>query len=189
MKTVFTTGQVARMCKVSQQTIIRCFDSGKLRGFRVPGSRFRRIPVASLRKFMLENGIPIDDLDNGRKRALVVDDDLAIIEMLTDILERDGRFDVRTATTGFDAGIETNGFRPDIILLDYKLPDINGDALCKRIRSDPAHEHVRVIVISGVADESEVQRLLDCGADDFIKKPFDIDKLVARMAELVGLAA
>ena len=120
---------------------------------------------------------------------MVVDDDLAIIEMLTDILDRDGRFDVRTATTGFDAGIETHGFRPDIILLDYKLPDINGDALCKRIRSDPAHVHVRIIVISGVADASEVQRLLDCGADDFIKKPFDIDKLLARMAELVGLAA
>ena len=44
MKTVFTTGEAAEICKVSQQTIIRCFDSGQLKGFRVPGSRFRRIP-------------------------------------------------------------------------------------------------------------------------------------------------
>ena len=44
MKTVFTTGEAAKICKVSQQTIIRCFDSGQLKGFRVPGSRFRRIP-------------------------------------------------------------------------------------------------------------------------------------------------
>ncbi len=189
MRTVFTTGQVARICNVSQQTIIRCFDSGKLSGFRVPGSRFRRIPIESLRKFMLGNDIPLEQLDSGKKRALVVDDDEAIIEMFTELLKRDGRFEVRTATTGFDAGIETKDFRPDIILLDYKLPDINGDALCRRIRSDPAHEHVRVIVISGVADPSEVEQLMAAGADEFIKKPFDIDQVIAKMAELVGLAA
>ena len=57
-KTVFTTGEAARICKVSQQTIIRCFDNGTLKGFRVPGSRFRRIPREQLFQFMKENGIP-----------------------------------------------------------------------------------------------------------------------------------
>jgi len=189
MKTVFTTGEVARICKVSQQTIIRCFDGGKLSGFRVPGSKFRRIPIDSLRKFMLENDIPLEQLDSGKKRALVVDDDEAIIEMFTELLRRDNRFDVRTATTGFDAGLETRSFRPDIILLDYKLPDINGDALCRRIRNDSEHEHVRIIVISGVADPDEVKELMAAGADEFIKKPFEIDRVITRMAELVGLIA
>ena len=59
MKTVFTTGEAAKICKVSQQTIIRCFDSGQLKGFRVPGSRFRRIPRDQLYAFMRDNGIPI----------------------------------------------------------------------------------------------------------------------------------
>jgi excisionase family DNA binding protein len=59
-QTVFTTGQVAKICKVSQQTIIRCFDNGTLKGFKVPGgSKHRRIPRASLEKFMKENGIPL----------------------------------------------------------------------------------------------------------------------------------
>ena len=58
MKTVFTTGEAAKICKVSQQTIIRCFDSGQLKGFRVPGSRFRRIPREQLYMFMRDNGIP-----------------------------------------------------------------------------------------------------------------------------------
>ncbi len=56
MKTVFTTGEAAKICKVSQQTIIRCFDSGQLKGFRVPGSKFRRIPRDILYKFMKDNG-------------------------------------------------------------------------------------------------------------------------------------
>ena len=62
MKTVFTTGEAAKICKVSQQTIIRCFDSGQLKGFRVPGSRFRRIPRDQLYSFMRDNGIPTDAL-------------------------------------------------------------------------------------------------------------------------------
>lgn len=61
-KTVFTTGEAARMCRVSQQTIIRCFDNGLLKGFRVPGSKFRRIPRERLIEFMNEHGIPLGEL-------------------------------------------------------------------------------------------------------------------------------
>ncbi len=75
MKTVFTTGEAAKICKVSQQTIIRCFDSGQLKGFRVPGSRFRRIPRDQLYAFMRDNGIPTDALDSGKRKILVEDDD------------------------------------------------------------------------------------------------------------------
>ena len=75
MKTVFTTGEAAKICKVSQQTIIRCFDSGQLKGFRVPGSRFRRIPRDQLYAFMRDNGIPTDALDSGKRKILVVTND------------------------------------------------------------------------------------------------------------------
>ena len=188
VKQVFTTGEVARVCKVSQQTVIRCFDSGKLRGFRVPGSRFRRIPREALITFMKENQIPLDQLDSGRKRVLVVDDDEAIVEMFTELLGRDGRFEVRTASTGYEAGIITEKFRPDVILLDFKLPDINGNAVCRTIRANSNYEHIRIIVISGVADPDEVEDLRAAGANDFIRKPFDINKVIARMSELLNVA-
>jgi excisionase family DNA binding protein len=119
MKTVFTTGEAAEICKVSQQTIIRCFDSGRLKGFRVPGSRFRRIPRDALIAFMKENGIPIDALDNGKRKVLVVDDDPEIVELFVDVLERDGRFEVKTASSGYDAGVLTHEFMPDLVILDY----------------------------------------------------------------------
>ena len=187
-KSVYTTGEVAQICKVSQQTVIRCFDSGRLKGFRVPGSRFRRIPRESLVSFMKNNQIPLDQLDTGRKRVLVVDDDEAIVEMFTDLLDRDGRFDVKTCSTGYDAGILTEAFRPDVILLDFKLPDVNGNAVCKSIRSQPKYEHIRIIIISGVADPDEVEQLRAAGADDFIRKPFDINEVIARVADFVGVA-
>ena len=183
MKTVFTTGEVATICKVSQQTVIRCFDSGKLKGFRVPGSRFRRIPRDNLLEFMRENQIPLDQLDSGKKRILVVDDDLAIVEMFTELFTRDGRFEVRTALTGFDAGLITQDFRPDVMLLDFKLPDINGNVVCERVRSQPDLQHMKIIIMSGVADPDEVAELLKVGADEFIKKPFEIDAVISRIAE------
>jgi len=187
MKSVFTTGEVATICRVSQQTVIRCFDSGKLKGFRVPGSRFRRIPRDALLEFMHENQIPLDQLDSGKKRVLVVDDDLAIVEMFNDIFARDGRFEVRTATTGYDAGMITETFRPDVMLLDFKLPDVNGNVVCKAVRSKPVLQHMKIIIISGVADPDEVAELLQLGADEFIRKPFEIDVVLSRIAELLNV--
>ena len=187
MKNVFTTGQVATICKISQQTVIRCFDSGRLKGFRVPGSRFRRIPREKLIDFMKENDIPLDQLDSGKKRVLVVDDDRAIIDMFVDLLEPDGRFDVRTASTGYDAGMLTQECKPDVLILDYKLPDVNGNVVCKTIRSNPAFRHMKIILISGVADPDEVQDLLLAGADDFIRKPFRIDHVISRMEQLLSM--
>src|SRR3954465_1025246 len=138
MKTVFTTGEAAEICKVSQQTIIRCFDSGRLRGFRVPGSRFRRIPRDALIAFMKDNGIPPDALDSGKSKILVVDDDPEIVELFVDVLERDGRFEVKTASTGYDAGIQTKEFMPDLIILDTILPKSKATAACKTHRARPS---------------------------------------------------
>jgi len=187
-KSVFTTGEVAQVCKVSQQTVIRCFDSGRLKGFRVPGSRFRRIPRDSLITFMKANEIPLDQLESGKRRVLVVDDDEAIVEMFSELLQRDGRFDIRTASSGYQAGIITEQFRPDILLLDFKLPDINGTNVCRTIRANPKFGHVKIIIISGVADPDEVAELMAAGADEFIRKPFDINDVISRVAELVNAA-
>ena len=107
MKDLFTTGEAAEICRVSQQTIIRCFDSGRLEGFRVPGSRFRRIPRQSLVKFMKENDIPLDSIGSGKKKVLIVDDDAEIVELIADVLARDGRFEIKTASSGYEAGIST----------------------------------------------------------------------------------
>ncbi len=185
-RNVFTTGEVATICNLSQQTVIRCFDSGRLRGYRVPGSRFRRIPRDALIQFMKEHNIPLDQLEMGKTRVLVVDDDPAIVEMLVELLERDGRFEVATAATGFDAGLKTREFRPEVIVLDYMLPDINGNAVCRSIRREDSLKDVKIIIVSGVIDREHVDKLFEDGADDFIQKPFSIEQLVNRITELVA---
>ncbi|MEN6575507.1 MAG: response regulator [Phycisphaerales bacterium] len=189
MKDLFTTGEAAEICRVSQQTIIRCFDSGRLRGFRVPGSKFRRIPRANLIKFMRDNSIPLDNLDSGRKKVLVVDDDAEIVELITDILTRDGRYDIRTASSGYEAGMVTQLFHPDLILLDYMLPDVNGNVVCQTIRSNPEFENTRIIIVSGVIKQEEIDQLFKSGAESFIRKPFDISELTEKVNSALQLVA
>ena len=181
MKTVFTTGEAAKICKVSQQTIIRCFDNGQLKGFRVPGSRFRRIPREALYKFMKDNGIPTDALESGKRKVLLVDDDPDLVDLINKALEDDGRFEVRIAGNGFDAGMMVKEYRPDLIVLDVMLPDINGKEVCQRVRADPTLEDVRILCISGMIEEDKIQELKLSGADDFLHKPFDIEVLIDRM--------
>jgi excisionase family DNA binding protein len=181
MKTVFTTGEAAKICKVSQQTIIRCFDNGQLKGFRVPGSKFRRIPREALYRFMKDNGIPTDALESGKRKVLLVDDEVDIVEMIGKSLEEDGRFEVKIAANGFDAGMMVKDYRPDLIILDVMLPDINGKEVCHRVRADNSLEDVRIICISGMVEEDKIQELKLAGADDFIHKPFDVDILIERM--------
>ncbi len=187
MKTVFTTGEAAKICKVSQQTIIRCFDSGQLKGFRVPGSRFRRIPRDVLYKFMKENGIPTDALESGRRKALVVDDDEELVELIRDALEADGRFEVRVANNGFDAGMMVKEYRPDILVLDVMLPDINGKEVCQRVRMDSALDDTKIICISGMVEQDKIDELKLAGANDFVQKPFEIETLMDRMCHLLDV--
>ena len=187
MKDLFTTGEAAVICKVSQQTIIRCFDSGRLEGFRVPGSRFRRIPRQSLTKFMRENRIPLDNLDSGKKKVLIVDDDAEIVELIADVLIRDGRFDIKSASSGYDAGVLTQQFRPDLILLDYMLPDVNGNVVCHTIKRNPEFENIKIIIVSGVIKQEEIDQLLKSGAEDFIKKPFNIVELTDKIANVLQM--
>lgn len=187
MKTVFTTGEAAKICKVSQQTIIRCFDSGQLKGFRVPGSRFRRIPRDVLYKFMKDNGIPTDALESGKRKALVVDDDPELVEMIRDVLEGDGRFEVRIANNGFDAGMMVKEYHPDVIVLDVMLPDINGKEVCQRVRSDTAMDDVKILCISGMVEADRISELKAAGANDFLQKPFEVEQLVDRVCRMLDM--
>ena len=187
MKDLFTTGEAAEICRISQQTIIRCFDAGRLDGFRVPGSRFRRIPRQNLIKFMKDNNIPLDSIESGKRKVLVVDDDAEIVELIVEVLERDSRFEVKTASSGYEAGMATQRFRPELILLDYMLPDVNGNVVCQTIRRNPEFENIKIVIVSGVVKEDEIAQLLKSGAEDFIRKPFNITELTDKITAVLQM--
>jgi len=109
-----------------------------------------------------------------KAKVLLVDDDADLVEIMTKVLEEDGRFEVRVANNGFDAGMMVKEYRPDLIVLDVMLPDINGKEVCHRVRADNTLEEVRILCISGMIEEDKIQELRLSGADDFLHKPFEI---------------
>ncbi|MCA9059621.1 MAG: response regulator, partial [Planctomycetaceae bacterium] len=137
--------------------------------------------------FMKDNGIPTDALESGRRKVLVVDDDVELVEIMTKFLEEDGRFEVRVANTGFDAGMMVKEYHPDVIVLDVMLPDINGKEVCQRVRSDSALDDVRIICISGMVEQDKIQDLKNSGANQFLQKPFEVDQLIEQICRLLDI--
>src|SRR5262249_51517844 len=121
------------------------------------------------------------------RKVLLVDDDADLVELMHRMLEEDGRFEVRIASNGFDAGMMVKDYRPDVIVLDVMLPDINGKEVCQRVRADASLEEVRILCISGMAEEDKIQELRLAGADDFMHKPFEVEKLIDRMCALLEI--
>ncbi|MBX3388588.1 MAG: response regulator [Phycisphaeraceae bacterium] len=188
-KRIFTTGEAAAICKVSQQTIIRCFDAGRLTGFRVPGSKFRRIPRDELLRFMKTSGIPTDALGNPsgahdeRRRVLIVDDDDAFLRLAEHALCRGG-FEVRCAATGYDAGLLTESFRPDAIVLDLMLPDVSGSTVCARVRAREDLRNCRILGVTASANETDIRAMSAAGIDAMLLKPFEPSALLKKVQDL-----
>ncbi len=186
-KDVLTTGEVAKVCNVAPRTVSKWFDTGKLRGYRIPGSRDRRIPVSQLVKFMRAHGMPLNGLDGGALRILLVDDEADTLEVLADVFNERGNYDVQTAINGFEAGMLAERFHPHVILLDLMLSDVDGREVCKNIKRNPALTATKVIAVSGQLTTRQGQTLMAEGFDGFLSKPFDVNDVLATVEEASNL--
>ena len=124
---------------------------------------------------------------NQTTRILVVDDEPEILGVFTLILNAAG-YDVLTASTGQHGLQLAREKRPDLVLLDVMLPDLNGMEVCKQIKSDPDLRDVFVVLISGGATNAAHKvEGLESGADDYMVKPLDSEELLARIRTIVRL--
>lgn len=187
-KDVLTTGEVARICKVAPRTVTKWFDSGQLHGYRIPGSKDRRIPVTQLMRFMRQNNMPLDGMVAFTKtRILIVDDEPEIVDMLRELLSKQSSYEVQTCQSGFEAGILAEKVKPHVILLDIHLGDVNGRAVCKTVRMNPDLQMTKVVAMSGQITEMEAGILLQQGFDGYLKKPFTITQVIESIEDAVAV--
>lgn len=186
-KDVLTTGQVAKMCNVAARTVSKWFDSGQLKGYRIPGSKDRRIPRAQLIKFMKEHGIPLDGIQSGRPRVLIVDDDHEVLAGLERGLKDQTNYEVRTAANGFEAGAECERFKPHVMLLDVHLGDGDAKRVADFVRKDDDLQMTRIIAMSGKLTDGQLQSLKATGFDGVLKKPFALRQVVESIEHVHAL--
>ncbi|MBX7073199.1 MAG: helix-turn-helix domain-containing protein [Pirellulales bacterium] len=182
---VFTTGQVAKICKVAPRTVSKWFDSGRLKGYRIPGSQDRRIPREYLIKFLKEHGMPLGDLeDETMAKILVVAQDQMLIESLKRELPPEKAFKLSTASSGFEAGIQAESFHPDSIIVDFSIGRTEALQICQNLRRNT--EYTETIVIALLPDDGETYSFDRSSINETFKKPFDAALLAERLRTLIG---
>lgn len=118
------------------------------------------------------------------KRILLVDDEEGFLSVIKEALEIRG-FEVISAKNAVEAGIELASKKPDLILMDIRMPGINGIQACASIKRNPNTADIPVIVVSAISDEAEIKKARKTGVEDYFIKPVDIEKLVSRIKEVL----
>lgn len=188
---IFSALEVADICGVVNQTAINWIKNGFLKAFMTPGGQYR-VYAEDLLAFLTSRGMRVpEDLmeasDAGPdwKRLLIVDDDEDINMLLKRYLSRMAPgLTVQQAFDGFEAGKLISEARPGVIVLDINLPGIDGHKLCRRIKEDPTLGSPVIIAITGIDDEGTGERILGEGADAFLRKPLDFDRLWSTIEQL-----
>src|SRR6059058_3887466 len=185
MKKVFTTGQVAKICKVAPRTVSKWFDSGRLRGYRIPGSQDRRIPREQLIRFLKEHGMPLGELEEEEwHKILVIGAEKLFIDRVKELLPEDDDFKYELANSGFEAGIMAESFHPDTIVIDLALGRSESIQITQNLRRNPAYEATLIIALAS-EDEANPETLTNYGFNESFKKPFDVALLGERIRTVV----
>jgi excisionase family DNA binding protein len=187
IKDVLTTGEVAKICSVAPRTVSKWFDSGALHGYRIPGSKDRRIPLNQLIRFMKQHGMPLNGLMSGCTRVMIVDDEQDIVEVLEKILEDEAKYEVEVTRTGFAAGVTAEKFRPHVILVDVHLSDVDAREVVKQIKSNPDLQLTKVIAMSGKLTDDEARGLSAQGFDGFLRKPFHVRQVIESVEDAMAV--
>jgi excisionase family DNA binding protein len=186
-KNVLTTGDVAKICNVAPRTVSKWFDNGQLKGYRIPGSKDRRIPVSELVRFMKDNNIPATSLPVGKIRVLIVDSSEDRASALAKDLAAKGNYKMQTVHTTFETGLAAQKFAPHVLLINLLAQGIDAKDICRTIRSDKDLQTIKIIAVGPQLNDSESAALLRNGFDDSISNSADISEVIKKIEETTAI--
>jgi excisionase family DNA binding protein len=184
MRTIFTTGQVAKICKVAPRTVSKWFDSGRLRGYRIPGSQDRRIPRQHLIRFLKEHGMPLGELeDEAMGKILLVGTDNHVRSSLDELMSMED-YKIENAASGFEAGIQAESLHPDCVVVDFVMGRNEAVMIAQNLKKNT--EYADTVLIGLLSDEDNASGFDRTLFNETFRKPFDTALLAERIRTLVG---
>ncbi len=186
-KNVLTTGDVARICNVAPRTVSKWFDSGQLKGYRIPGSKDRRIPVNELVRFMKLHDMPTDLVPAGKIRVLLVDSNGQISGALADTLRQKADYETQLVKSNFETGLTAQKFAPHVILINLSAEGIDANDICKNIRSSEELQTIKIVAVAKNLGSSESAALLQKGFDAVISEPENITEVIKKIEEATAI--
>jgi len=184
----FTTHEVANFCKVTMLAVVKWIKQGKLAAYKTPGGH-RRVLQRDLMQFLKKYELPMPtELESlGKKRVLIVDDDEAVFYAVQRALEKIvPKPEIKTATNGFEAGQMVENFFPDLVILDLRLPGIDGFHVCSMIKSTDRIRDIKVIAMTGYHSPENQKKAMEAGADDYLTKPFQVSELNDKVSKILN---
>jgi excisionase family DNA binding protein len=186
-KKVLTTGEVARICNVAPRTVSKWFDKGQLKGYRIPGSKDRRIPVSELTRFMKAHNMPAAALPVGKIRVLIADSNQETASALAETLSARADYQVQTVRSNFETGMVAQKFAPHVLLVNLLAEGINASDICSAIRDDGELQTIRIIALADRLSDSEAAALLEKGFDGCISDSDDITEVVRKIEHATAI--
>ena len=184
---LLTTGEIARYCDVSTNAVKKWIRSSRLKAFRTPGGHFR-VDSRDFREFLVQHQMPVYDsfFEQEPKRILIVDDEKEVRQALRDVVqELEGALEVDMAEDGYEALLKVGDLKPDLLILDLRMPRMDGYEACRRIKSNPETSATRILAISGFIDNGAETEILQCGATDWMRKPVQIEEFKKKIEKLL----
>ncbi len=186
----FTTSEVAKYCAVTNDGVLKWIKSGKLRAFSTPGGHYR-VAMDDFRAFLQKFDIPIDEaFFRGAQKSrtvLVVDDEADIREIVRRVLsEVEPGLRIEEAVDGYDAGIKIGTLRPDLIVMDVRMPRVDGLSLCRSIRQNPDTKGIKILAITAFPEQDIIRRMYDAGADLCLIKPLQLEHFRLEVLRLLN---
>ena len=186
-KNILTTGEVAKICNVAPRTVSKWFDSGQLKGDRIPGSKDRRIPLNELVRFMKRHNMPATILPVDKIRVLVVDSNDHAASTLADFLRAKTNYDVQTVVNNFETGVIAQKFAPHVLLINLLAEDIAATDICKSIRANEDLQTIKIIAMVNQLSDSESAALLQKGFDGYVTDRDDIAGIIRKIEEAIAI--
>lgn len=180
----YTIPQAAKICAVGRTTMWRWVKSGELQAFPTPGGQYK-IRKADLKSFIAEKmqHLPIAE-PSRHKKIMIVDDDPSIQKLLSKMLSSNG-YRIEVASDGFEAGIKTIQFKPDLMILDLFMPGMDGFEVCRQIKANSNTAHIKVLAYTGYDTAENKERIIQAGADGYMVKPVNRKALLENLENLL----
>ena len=179
-KNVLTTGEVARICNVAPRTVSKWFDNGHLKGYRIPGSRDRRVPAGELMRFMRVHNIPTAAPPVGKIRVLIADSDTDASSKLADALRTRAGYETQTVRSNFQTGAVAQKFAPHILLINLLAEGIAATDICKNIRANGDMQTIKLIALANQLSGSESAALLQKGFDGYVSDAANVTEVIEK---------
>jgi excisionase family DNA binding protein len=187
-KSFYTTFKISQMCGVNPTTVQNWVKEKKLKAFQTPGGH-RRVRREDLVAFLKKFGMPVPaELAQDPPLIMVVDDEADILDMIGDLMcSGDAVVEVAKAQSGVEALLAIGGRKPDLLILDLLMPGMNGYEVCRKLKSNPGTQSIRIVAISGDHNPTVKERILETGADLFFTKPIDVVEFRAQCFNLLQI--